>query len=248
LPFENKKEDPIDWIYDKRFGLCVLLMLSFALAVVFIWATVGSEGAENSEEESEYVYIDMSEMEIVEEEQVEPNSAEDWSSVSNTSSNENAAEGEYLRNDKFADDPELKRMQEEVAKDLKANEASYKKSLDDVNAFIDDAKEKELGKQGESENSERKVPGAAVSYSFANPVRKSEYLYKPVYRCEGGGVVVVNAVLDQSGNVVSATVKSGGDDCMRETAISSARKSRFNIDKTAPAKQHGTITYKFSSQ
>jgi hypothetical protein len=47
---------------------------------------------------------------------------------------------------------------------------------------------------------------------------------------------------------VSAWVQSGGDECMRQTAIESARNSRFDINNNAPAKQQGTITYIFIPQ
>ena len=253
LPFENKKEDPIDWIYEKRFGLCIVLMLSFTLAVVFVWAKVGSDSSKNSEEEREYVYIDMSEMDLLEEEpkpqeEVESNQAEDWELVRNVTSNENAEEGEYLRNDKFADDPALKRMQEAVAKDAAANKATYNSGVAEAQAILDNAKEKE----DDSANNSRDVnigdPNVAVKAEFNNPTRYSTRLIKPLYRCEGGGEVVVKAILNQSGVIISAKVHSGGDECMRQAAIESALGSRFNIDKSAPAKQEGTITYELSPQ
>ena len=46
----------------------------------------------------------------------------------------------------------------------------------------------------------------------------------------------------------SARVVEGGDECMRSSALGSARRSRFNIDDSAPARQQGTITYIFIPQ
>jgi hypothetical protein len=63
-----------------------------------------------------------------------------------------------------------------------------------------------------------------------------------------GGEVVVKAVIDRAGKVLSATVSSGGDECMRQTAISAAKSSRFDHNSDAPAKQEGTITYIFIPQ
>ena len=51
-----------------------------------------------------------------------------------------------------------------------------------------------------------------------------------------------------SGEVIAARVRSGGDDCMRETALQAARASSFNIDSSAPDRQQGTITYMFIPQ
>ena len=50
------------------------------------------------------------------------------------------------------------------------------------------------------------------------------------------------------GEVVNASVVSGGDDCMRSTAVQAARNSRFDINDSAPARQNGTITYIFIPQ
>ena len=70
----------------------------------------------------------------------------------------------------------------------------------------------------------------------------------PAYRCEAGGEVVVQIAVDRGGEVLSARVLSGGDECMRETALAAARASLFNIDASAPARQTGTVTYLFIPQ
>ena len=60
--------------------------------------------------------------------------------------------------------------------------------------------------------------------------------------------VVVEITVNRAGEVVNARVQSGGDECMRESALRAARVSRFNIDQSAPARQQGTITYIFIPQ
>jgi TonB family protein len=87
-----------------------------------------------------------------------------------------------------------------------------------------------------------------VSFSLVDPVRMSRHLEVPAYRCEGGGEVVVAITVDRDGKVVGARAREGGDECMRECAVESARRSRFNIDPSAPARQTGTITYIFIPQ
>ena len=62
------------------------------------------------------------------------------------------------------------------------------------------------------------------------------------------GEVVVEITVNRAGDVTNARVVEGGDECMRSSALGSARRSRFNIDDSAPARQQGTITYIFIPQ
>ena len=87
-----------------------------------------------------------------------------------------------------------------------------------------------------------------VYFSLTDPVRTSRRLVIPAYRCAAGGEVVVQIAVDRGGEVLSARVLSGGDECMRETALAAARASLFNIDASAPARQTGTVTYLFIPQ
>ena len=89
---------------------------------------------------------------------------------------------------------------------------------------------------------------AAAAASLTDPVRTSRYLAVPAYKCEGGGEVVVEITVNRAGDVTNARVVEGGDECMRSSALGSARRSRFNIDDSAPARQQGTITYIFIPQ
>lgn len=101
----------------------------------------------------------------------------------------------------------------------------------------------------DSEHQDRKVKGrVTVSFSLTDPVRTSRYLAVPAYKCEGGGEVVVEITVNRAGDVTNARVVEGGDECMRSSALGSARRSRFNIDDSAPARQQGTITYIFIPQ
>jgi hypothetical protein len=261
LPFENKKKDPVELIFDYRFGICVTLIVALSLSVVFVWAKVGNPNKPVEPVEQETLYIDLSDMEILEqklpapqvpEQELQP-SREDWRSVQNLTSNENAAEGEELRNNKFADDAELKRLQEAAAQGAQENKAAREKGLREVAAIQNPIRDQDREEADNSKNHElnanvKRKGAVVVSFSFKNPVRNSVYLVKPAYRCEGGGEVVVEAVLNQDGKVISAVVVRGGDECMRLTAKQAALGSVFNIDSTAPAKQKGTITYIFIPQ
>jgi len=88
-----------------------------------------------------------------------------------------------------------------------------------------------------------------VSYFLEN--RWHNYLYIPTYKCQGGGTVIIDIVINQEGKVISATIaenKSTRDECLLEEAYRSATTARFNADFKSPAKQIGTITYVFLSQ
>jgi TonB family protein len=87
-----------------------------------------------------------------------------------------------------------------------------------------------------------------VRYSFKDPVRTKRELIIPAYKCEAGGQVVIEVTLNNGGEVISARVKEGGDERMREEALKAARASLFNIDNTAPARHTGTIVYTFIPQ
>ena len=91
-----------------------------------------------------------------------------------------------------------------------------------------------------------------ITYSFEGKQRFGRYIHVPVYKCVGRGTVVINIAVDVKGNVVSASVDKTRSDitdpCFHEEAINAAHRSRFNADYSAPARQKGTITFKFVAQ
>ena len=82
--------------------------------------------------------------------------------------------------------------------------------------------------------------------------RTGKYIHIPVYKCEGGGKVVVDIAVNQKGKVVDAAINKTFTEvhglCLNNAAISAAYRSVFNIDFNAPLRQHGTITYIFIPQ
>lgn len=246
LPFDNRKEDPVSWIYDNRIGLCVTIIVYLVFAIVFVSAKIGR----SKHNVNEIMYIDLGAVELVSEEleqlkeEVRRKSDIDWKSIRNLSSNENAL-NENLEDEKGTDVSELNAAAEAVEAERKANQEAYEKGLREANAIGENRKSGD----GDKERKDTKRKGSVtVSFSFKNPVRYSRHLVKPAYRCEGGGEVIVSVVVNQRGEVISAVVTSGGDECMRQTAVESARNSRFDINNNAPTKQQGTITYIFIPQ
>jgi hypothetical protein len=74
----------------------------------------------------------------------------------------------------------------------------------------------------------------------------------PIYKCEGAGQITLSIEVDRSGNVVKAEpasqLSTTKDQCLTETAVEYAYRSRFNSDLSAPVKQSGFLTFVFVSQ
>ena len=247
LPFDNRKQDFAGWIYDNRIGLCVTTILFLSLAIAFVVSKIDM----TSHKSPDTIYIDLGSVELLKEERdrlleevKQRNQEIDWSSIRNQSSNENAL-NENLQDEKHTNTAELNAAAEEVERKMNANREAYERGLREVDAIGES--HPSGGSGGEKKDVKRKG-SVTVSFSFKDPVRNSRHLVKPAYRCEGGGEVIVQAVLNRNGQIVSANVVSGGDECMRQTAKNAALNSTFNIDSSAPEKQYGTITYIFIPQ
>ncbi len=249
LPFDNRREDIGSWAYDHRVGLFITIIIYLIIGIGFFASkiVIGRKVSQQG------MYIDLQTVEMLEkerdrlaEEVRRANQKIDWSKIRNTSSNENAL-NENLADDRGTKTAELNSDAEAVEARMRANREAYERGLKDAKRAGERTEE---GKSSsDNANSDRKVKGSVtVSFSFKNPVRYSRYLVKPAYRCEGGGEVVVKAVIDRTGKVLSAVVVSGGDECMRQTSISAAKGSTFDHNSDAPAKQEGTITYIFIPQ
>ena len=241
LPFDNRKEDAGVWAYDHRIGLCVTIIAYLVLMIV-VGRRPHTQGmfidlqtlAELEKER------DRLEQQVRERQQQDPI---DWKSVQNQVSNENAL-NEKLRDDRGTNAAALNDAAAEAERRMQANREAYEQGLAEERAIRE-----RNGAGKDEERQDRKVKGrVTVSFSLTDPVRTSRSLNIPAYRCEGGGDVVVEITVNRAGEVVNARVQSGGDECMRESALRAARVSRFNIDQSAPARQQGTITYIFIPQ
>lgn len=249
LPFGNEREDVGEWTYRHRIGLCVTLIAYLVLMIAF----VSSKIVIGKRNHMQGMYIDLQELAALQderdrlEEEIRRKMQQeqlDWRSIQNQVSNENATD-ERLKDDRGTNTAALNDAAQEAADRMRANREAYEQGLAEEQAIRADR-----GDEGEADKQQdRKVKGrVTVSFSLTNPVRTSRYLHIPAYRCEAGGDVVVRITVDRGGEVIAAKVESGGDDCMRETAISAAYASRFNIDSSAPERQQGTITYIFIPQ
>ena len=250
LPFDNRSEDIGSWAYDHRIGLCVMIILYLLIGIGFFASkiVIGRKVTQQG------MFIDLQELAALEQERDRlaeevrrANQNIDWSKIRNTSSNENAL-NENLADDRGTNTSSLNEDAQAVEQRMRANRVAYEKGLSDAKR-AGERQEDEGVDDSSGNKSDKKVKGSVtVSFSFDNPVRYSRKLIKPAYRCEGGGEVVVKVAIDRAGKVLYAYVESGGDECMRNTAVSAAKGSRFDHNNSAPAKQEGTITYIFIPQ
>ena len=248
LPFDNRKEDAGVWAYDHRIGLCVTIIAYLVLMIAF----VSSKIVVGRRPPTQGMFIDLQTLAELEkerdrlEQQVRERQQQDpidWKSVQNQVSNENAL-NEKLRDARGTNAAALNDAAAEAERRMQANREAYAQGLAEERAIRE-----RNGAGKDEERQDRKVKGrVTVSFSLTDPVRTSRSLNIPAYRCEGGGDVVVEITVNRAGEVVNARVQSGGDECMRESALRAARVSRFNIDQSAPARQQGTITYIFIPQ
>lgn len=247
LPFRQRKRDMGEVAYDHRQALCITFIIFLLSAIVVVSAKIKL----SHKRLSNVIYIEMERPEP----QIEPQEQKkqepiDYSDVRNLTSNENATKelNDKLRDDRGTKAEDIYNEAKAVQDRVKSNRDLYEKGLREEQEIADRKNDKSDGTKRE----DAKVKGlVTVSFSFQNPVRHSSNLITPAYMCEGGGEVVLNVTLNRNGNVSSATPdrsSSTSDNCMITTAINAAKKSRFNIDTSAPEKHQGTITYIFIPQ
>ena len=246
LPFEQKKTDAGEWAYDHRIGLAVTVIAYLIIGIVF----VGGKIVAGRKPSSSTIVVDLKTLAELEAErdrlqrEVAQRTPIDWGSIRNTASNENAL-NENLEDDRGTNTSELNESAEDVERRMQANREAYEKGMAEARAI---GERRDDGGEGEKRETSRAKGRVTVSYSLDNPVRHHRYLDKPAYKCEGGGDVEVSITVNRNGEVIAASVVSGGDECMRSTALKAARESLFDINPSAPARQTGTITYIFIPQ
>lgn len=233
-----------EWAYVHRVGLCVTLIVYLVVAIIFVSAKIVVSNIPHQQG----MYIDLQELAELEtlrdrlQEEVSAKQQFDWKSVKNTTSNENAELKEIKNRHNSSD---MDNSAAENKRQMEANRKEYEQGLAEAEAL-----RTRKGNNGQNDKSQdSKVQGnVTVSFSLNNPLRHARHLVVPAYRCQGGGEVKVSITVDNSGKVIAAKVIKGGDDCMRETALSAAKASTFDRNSSAPAKHVGEITYIFIPQ
>jgi hypothetical protein len=247
LPFKKRRFDPVIWVYEHRTAILATVLAYVLFGIAFVTADIVISRQSDEGE----IMIDLTDLAKLQEELERAqelnrllNEQYEESEVSNDISNENALDEslEDHRTDASQLYGEAERVQERVRQNAKA----YQQGLEAERKLLDRHYE------GEGEIANKKVKGrVTVSYSLKDPVRHALKMPVPAYMCEGGGGVVVDIVVNPSGEVVDCKVNdalSERNGCLREAALSKAALSVFNADPSAPAKQRGYIEYQFIAQ
>jgi hypothetical protein len=133
----------------------------------------------------------------------------------------------------------------ELQKRIAATYRMMREQNNSENAVLPSKAPKKAGKKGE-----KSYTGPSV-LSYRVPGRKAYYLPVPVYKCEAGGKITVAIVVAQTGDVLSAQIdkthSTTTDNCLWETAVDAALRSKFDAGTTT-SRQPGYIIYQFVAQ
>lgn len=252
LPFENRKQDVGEWAYDHRLGLSVMVILYLVLGIVFF----SSKIIIGSRPHMQGIYVDLQTLEELEKEkerlqrEIELKRQQDieWSKIRNLQSND-ALLNEELKDDRNTNTAALNESIKSVAAGMEANRAAYEKGVAEAESILNDRPKSDTDNKSKQKGEDSKYKGGVtVRFEFRNPVRTKRYLVVPAYTSDTGGQVEVWVTLNTGGEVISARIKSGGNEIMRTEALKAARESLFNIDSSAPERHEGVITYTFLPQ
>lgn len=177
-----------------------------------------------------------------------------------------------IKENKIPEETENNYLSQDDAKNIAVNTANKLEQELSTDKYIKEVKE-ELGIKDPSPKEvittdeanavpfEKKVYTAPVKEKIINyggPTRITCYLENrkirftqvPVYKCQGGGIVIVEIIVDPKGQVIDASIEStnSNEECFSEAALQAARLTLFNIDLKAEPREKGTISYEFVPQ
>lgn len=129
----------------------------------------------------------------------------------------------------------------------KAREETQQKIAGQMKFGSNSSSGKSAGKSGTTDgNASSGSLSGAPGYSLSG--RSLAYWEMPA-KTAPNGTVTVRVVVNQQGKVIEASVASSSgaaaSDQVRQACVAAARKSQFSVSLDSPARQSGTITYKF---
>ena len=169
---------------------------------------------------------------------------------------------------------QIEPLEEELRRNIAVNVADKMNAQISTEKYIEELKE-EMGIENLEQYLDRNMPDDNISYSeeqmtdedeesdaeeeYSGPTnvtyflenRSKKYLPIPVYTCKGGGLVVVDILVNPKGKVIATSISKDsdtGEQCLLETALKYALRTRFNTDYNAESRQKGYITYQFIPQ
>lgn len=150
--------------------------------------------------------------------------------------------------EKQREEAERKKREREEALALKAIQKDVSGAFGSGNKMKNQKDGNSTGKTKGKTEGKAKDSGKGVSVKVGNRKLGAGGLVTPVYNKQAEGKVVVNVVVDPSGNVVRASINAGLSNTtnqgLRNAALAAAKKTKFN-EIEGVDNETGTITYIF---
>lgn len=250
---DTRSESAGEWLYSHRVGLLVVMVVFMLSSVVLATARYNVDIRP-----VEYIIEFVTEEPTVEDVerlkmerdriQAEINQRlAAVQNVKNLQSNDASSEAGSMEQTSF--DSDMQDMMDKVARDMATNRGDYESGVREAKGIGQGSGSGTNAGKGSGDKG--KFSGAVtVAYDFRDPVRHHRDLYTPAYRAKSGGVVVVDVWLNRNGEVTAARIQSSTNAELNDQALNAARhkRTRFNIDSSAPTSHRGTITYTFVAQ
>lgn len=233
------------------YGVIGTLLFHVLLFGSFLLAEVNLKGKVKEEP----IIIDFAAIEELEEPELEK--VEEETEDENTPSTPNETPQQTSRSNRAVNDAPTKDpfFDEDYQREI----AEAQKLVSDVNSQLS----KEVKKMEEftmpEETTEGMDPDSIKNTIYSGESNIHYFLENryhvrlpiPVYLAQGGGLVVVDIVVNQKGKVIQAEVRKNNklkDPMLEVYAKQAAERTRFNADASAPTQQKGTISYTFVPQ
>ncbi len=161
---------------------------------------------------------------------------------------------------KINKDDYIDKVKDELIESGKLGKDNYideqKKAKETGNEITDKVEEKksiekkDISDKDANELASKYAGPTRIYYNL--PGRTHTYLPLPIYKCEGAGKVVLKIEVSPKGEVTNASINAEEstvtDQCLVETAVSTALVSHFNPDIKAVKNETGSLTYIFVAQ
>ena len=145
-------------------------------------------------------------------------------------------------------DDMIKEIKKEIKTKPKEKKIDKEYIKDSIRFFKSVQKNKEMLKK--LKNKAENMGKSSVHYNLTG--RNKITMPIPVYKCETGGTVVVDIIVNKMGDVLDCKINTNEtlttNRNLHKNALDAAYDSRFNYSESAPDRQNGKIVYIFIKQ
>jgi len=233
------------------YGIIGTLIFHILLVGSFMLAEMNLKG----EVKEEPIILDFTNLEEIEEPELQelPEKREE----ENTPSNQNELQQQTSRSNRAVNDAPSKDpffdedYQREIAEAQKLVSDVNKQLSKEVKNIEEFAMPEETTEGMDPDSIKNTIYSGESNIHYFLENRYHLRLPIPVYLAQGGGLVVVDIVVNRQGKVIRADVRNSEtlkDPMLAVYARQAAQRTVFNADESAPTQQRGTISYTFVAQ